>query len=293
MVQPWEPGLTGTDLTRLARLADSLDFAMISVPEHFIIPGDHVALSGSHYFAAYPAMAYFAGATQRIKVNSCIAILPAQNPIITAKSLTTIDWMSSGRCMVTFAAGWLKEEFDLLRVPFNERGRMCDEYVAAIIELWTKDKPEFEGKYVSFRDVAFEPKPVQKPHIPVWIGGDADAVLRRAARHAQGWWPCYTKREDIPARIDFIRSQPDYNGQVNEIFFGLPTGRITEGHVGTGDTWGRAGMGKQEMVDKLGELARLGVTMSGVAIPQMNSVSEFEDYNRWLSAEVIPAIADF
>jgi alkanesulfonate monooxygenase SsuD/methylene tetrahydromethanopterin reductase-like flavin-dependent oxidoreductase (luciferase family) len=166
MVQEWEKPLNGGDLTRLARLADGLGFGMIAVPEHFIIPNEHVALSGSHYFAAYPGMAYFAGATETIRVNSCISILPAQNPIITAKSLTTIDWLSGGRCMVTFAAGWLKDEFDLLRVPFNERGRICDEYVAAIIELWTSDAPEFEGKYVSFRDVAFEPKPVQKPHLP-------------------------------------------------------------------------------------------------------------------------------
>ena len=293
MVQEWERKITGADQTRLARLADGLGFEMVCVPEHHIIPNAHVGLSGKHYFSSYPGMAYFAGATDRIKVNSCITVLPLQNPIVSAKALTTIDWMSSGRCMVTFAAGWLKEEFDLLGVPFNERGKICDEYLAAIIELWTSDDPVFEGRYVNFRDVAFEPKPVQKPHPPVWIGGDADAVLRRAARHAQGWWPFLTRREDIPARIDFIRSQPDYNGQVNDIFYGLATGRIGDGHVVTGNDWGRPGLSKQEMLDKLGELAGLGVTISGVAIPAVSSLEAFEDYNRWLAEEIIPAIADY
>jgi alkanesulfonate monooxygenase SsuD/methylene tetrahydromethanopterin reductase-like flavin-dependent oxidoreductase (luciferase family) len=77
--------------------------------------------------------------------------------------------------------GWDTEEFKVLGVPFHERGRMADEYLAAIIELWTSDSPEFDGKYVSFKDVVFEPKPVQKPHLPIWIGGDAEPMLKRAA----------------------------------------------------------------------------------------------------------------
>lgn len=293
MVQEWERKVTGADHTRLAKLADSLGFGMISVPEHFIIPKAHLELSGSHYFASYPGMAYFAGATENIRVNSCITILPAMNPIIAAKALTTIDWMSSGRCMITFAAGWLKEEFDLLGIDFHKRGKICDEYLAAIIELWTSPNPEFEGQFISFKDVAFEPKPVQKPHIPVWLGGDADAVLKRAARHAQGWWPMLTKRENIPDRIDFIKSQPDYNGQLTDVFYGLPTARIGDGHVVTGNNWGGPNLPQHEMIDKLGELANLGVTMSGVAVPTVGSVEEFEDYCRWLAAEIIPAIADF
>ena len=92
-----------------------------------------------------------------------------------------MDWLSSGRVMVTFAVGWLEEEFDILRLPFHERGAMTEEYTQAIIELWTKENPEFEGKYVSFKDVAFEPKCVQKPHLPIWFGGDADPVLKRAS----------------------------------------------------------------------------------------------------------------
>jgi alkanesulfonate monooxygenase SsuD/methylene tetrahydromethanopterin reductase-like flavin-dependent oxidoreductase (luciferase family) len=165
--QPWEAAVTGADQTRFAKWAEALGYAMISVPEHHIIPNSHVELSGPHYLSAYPTMAYWAGATQTIRVNSCIAILPLQHPIVTAKALATMDWLSSGRVTVTFAVGWLEEEFELLRVAFHERGAMSEEYIQAILALWTQEKPQFEGKYVSFRDVAFEPRPFRMSSVPI------------------------------------------------------------------------------------------------------------------------------
>ena len=289
--QPWEANVTGADQTRLAKWAEKLGYAMISVPEHHIIPRAHVELSGPHYFSAYPTMAYLAGATERIRVNSCIAILPLQHPVITAKALSSIDWLSSGRVSVTFGVGWLEEEFNALGVPFHERGAMSEEYIQAIIELWTKEEPEFDGKYVSFRDIAFAPKPVQKPHLPIWFGGDADAVLRRTARYASGWWPFLTKPEDIPAKIDFIRSQPDYNGQLTEVSYGFATTRIGEGHVIREDPRARAGMTKQEIIDRLGWFAELGVTMSSVPIPSVNHLEDYLEYTQWVAEEIMPAIA--
>jgi len=114
--------------------------------------------------------------------------------------------------MVTFGVGWLKPEFDLLGVPFHRRGRIADAYLAAIIELWTSQSPCFAGSYVSFHDVAFEPKPVQKPHLPVWIGGDADAALKRAARFASGWWPFLTRRTRSPSGSSSSRANPATTG---------------------------------------------------------------------------------
>src|SRR5687767_3549937 len=96
MLQPWEMAVTGPDQIRLAKWADQLGFEMISVPEHHVIPHHHVDLSGGFYFNAFAGMGVFAGATERIKVNSSISILPVQNPIIAAKALSTIDWMSGG-----------------------------------------------------------------------------------------------------------------------------------------------------------------------------------------------------
>jgi len=264
---------------------------MLATPEHHIIPRSHVELSGPHYFGAYSAMAYWAGATERIRVNSCIAVLPLQHPIVTAKALATMDWLSGGRVTVTFAVGWLKEEFDLLGVPFHERGRMSDEYVEAIIELWTQENPIYQGRYVSFRDVAFEPKPVQKPHVPIWMGGDSDAALRRAARFASGWWPFLTRPEDLPARIDFIRSQPDYNGRLRDVMYGFATTRVGEGHAVKDDPRARPGMTKAEIIERLAWLAKLGVTMSSVPIPKVGHIDEYFDYTQWVAEEIMPAVA--
>ena len=291
MALSWEAGVTGPEQTRLAKWAEKLGYEMIAVPEHHIIPNQHVDLSGAHYFNAYVGMAHFAGATERIRVNSCIAILPVQHPIITAKALSTMDFLSGGRVTVTFAVGWLKEEFEVLGVPFNERGARAEEYTRAIIELWTSDKPEFEGKYVSFRDVAFEPKPRQKPHIPIWFGGDADAVLQRAGRYGSGWWPFLAPPEKIAERIDFIRAQPDYAGKLTDVFYGMSTGRVGEGHVVQDSEMAKGGQSKQQMLDALGWLAQQGVTWSSVPTPALNSVEEYYDFTQWVAEEIMPAIA--
>jgi len=289
--QPWEAAVTGADQTRLAKWAEKLGYAMIATPEHHIIPRSHLELSGPHYFSAHAAMAYWAGATEKIRVNSCIAILPLQHPIVTAKALATMDWLSSGRVTVTFAVGWLKEEFDLLGVPFHERGRMSEEYLEAIIELWTAERPHYSGRYVSFSDVAFEPKPFQKPHVPIWMGGDADAVLKRIARFASGWWPFLTQPQDIPARLDFIRSQPEYHGQLEHVMYGFATSRVGEGHAVQDDPRARPGMTRAEIIDRLGWFRELGVTMSSVPIPRLRHIDEYYDYTQWVAEEIMPAVA--
>lgn len=291
MLLSWEADVTGSEQTKLAKWAEKLGYEMLCVPEHHIIPREHVELSGAHYFNAYVGMAHFAGATETIRVNSCIAILPVQNPIITAKALSTMDFLSGGRVTVTFAVGWLKEEFDLLGVPFNERGARAEEYTQAIIELWTSDSPEFEGKFVSFKDVAFEPKPVQKPHIPIWFGGDADPVLKRIGRYATGWWPFLTKPDDIASRIDFIKSQPDYNGKLEDVFYGMGTGRVGEGHVVQDSEMAKADQSKQQMLDTLGWLGEQGVTWSSVPTPTLKDVAEYYDFTQWVAEEIIPAVA--
>lgn len=220
--------------------------------------------SGPHYFHAAAAQGYIAGATNRIRINSCITNLPSQHPVVTAKALSTIDWMSSGR--------------------------ISDEYLAAIIELWTKDSPSFEGKYVSFRDVAFEPKPFQKPHLPIWMGGDADAALERAARFASGWMPFLTKPEDFPARIDFIKSRAAFKGGPFEVSYGVATSRVGEGYKVNRNPRARPGMSAQEIVDRLGWLKQLGVTISAVPIPAMQDIDAYLDYAQWVIEEIKPKL---
>ncbi|HWT49233.1 MAG TPA: TIGR03619 family F420-dependent LLM class oxidoreductase [Mycobacterium sp.] len=290
-MQPWEAAVTGTDQTRMARCADRWGYDMIAVPEHFVIPDEHVELSGPHYLQSTVAQAYIAGATERIRVNSCVTVLPLQHPIVLAKALATADWMSSGRMMVTFGVGWLEREFELLGVAFHERGRIADEYLAAIVELWTSDSPHFDGKYVSFHDVAFEPKPIQKPHLPIWVGGDADAALRRAARYASGWWSFLTPPEKLAERVDFIKSQPSYDGRPFDVVHGMTTTRVGAGHAVLDDPSAGPDMSKQEIIDRLSWLGEQGVTVSAVPLPTVSGVDEYLDYAQWVIEEIKPQVS--
>ena len=291
MTAEWELAVTGPQQAAMAERADELGYDMVSVPEHFVVPHSHLQLSGPHYLHSTVAQAFLAGATKRIRVNSCVTILPVQHPVVMAKALATADWMSGGRVTATFGVGWDAEEFAALGVPFHQRGRIADEYLAAIVELWTSESPRFEGRYVSFGDIAFAPKPVQRPHPPIWIAGDADAALRRAARFASGWWPFLTRIEDVPARIDFIKSRPEYDGRPLDVMYPLGMGRVGEGHVTTKDPNYRTGMSKQEIIDRLCRFAELGVTFSTVPAPRLSGPEAFMDHAQWVIEEIKPQLA--
>ena len=290
IVQPWEAVVTGPGQARLAKRAEALGYDMLRLPEHLVVPREHVELSGAHYFHATAAQGYFAGATERIRIGTGVTLLALQHPIAMAKGLATIDWLSGGRIEVAFGVGWLEGEFEALGVPFHERGRISDEYLAAIIELWTKDSATYEGKYVSFRDVVLEPKPVQKPYLPIWMGGDSDAALKRTARHATGWNPFLTQPEDYPARLDFIKSRPDFKGGPFELMHNSSAEKIGEGHVSTGVDSALHARDLQRMVDRVAWLKGQGVTVYSFAIPAVGDDDAYLDHAQWVIEEVKPRV---
>jgi probable F420-dependent oxidoreductase len=117
-------------------------------------------------------------------------VVPHRPAVLAAKQLATIDVLSGGRVTVGIGAGWMKEEFEALGVPpFEQRGKVTDEYIAAFRELWTKDKPAFKGQFVAFDKITFAPKPLQKGGIPIWVGGESGPALRRTARMGDAWYP--------------------------------------------------------------------------------------------------------
>lgn len=192
--------VSAEDLVRFARQAEALGFYCLTVADHVIVPKNisvpyPYTVDGKYPGAGYHletlmTMGYLAGATQRIRFVTSVMILPYRNPIVTAKMLATLDVLSGGRVIVGAGVGWMKEEFEAIRTePFAERGQVTDEYIAAFRELWTSDHPSFGGKYCSFSDIVFLPKPVQKPTIPIWIGGHSKQAIRRAGRLGDGWHP--------------------------------------------------------------------------------------------------------
>jgi probable F420-dependent oxidoreductase len=286
MLQPWERAVTGPDQLRMARRAEELGYDMIAIPEHFAIPPDD-AHTGAFWLHSTTAQAALAGATSRIRLNSCVTILPLASPIHHAKALATADWMSGGRICVTFGLGSIEKEFAYFNVPWSERGRIADEYLEAIIALWTQERPTYEGQYVRFRDIGFQPKPVQRPHLPIWIGGDSPAALRRIARFGSGWIVSFrTQPHELPGKIETIKAHPAWDGRELEVSYGLGMARLKEGHAPSGDDSASKGLSAQQIVDALGELARLGVTMSSVPIPPVSGIEEYLDHAQWVIEDI-------
>ncbi len=291
MVQPWEFALTGADVGRAMAIADDLGFNKCMLGEHFVIPKEHIALSGDHYFHTTVALGFIGGHTKRMKLSSSVSIVPLQNPIVQAKAWSTLDWLSGGRAEALFGVGWLKEEFDILGVDFHERGKMADEYLAAMIELWTKDAPEFDGKYVKFRDIGFAPKPIQSPKLPIWLGGDAEPVLKRVAKFGDGWSPFRTPPEKFPECIDHIKSQPEYDGRPISVFFALEMLNVGAHHEILDDPRAPGSRSVQQILDQIGWLKDLGITETIVPMPP--GITGFDDYRdrlRWVAAEIMPKI---
>ena len=196
------PMATPQNLARLAHQGEELGFAIISVSDHIIIPkaiASTYPYNESGTFAGSPTgecleqlslLSFLVGVTSSAKLLTSVMVLPHRPPVLTAKMLATIDVLSNGRLIVGCGVGWMREEFEAIGAPaYDERGSVGDEYIRAFKELWTSDNPTFEGKYCRFANVAFAPKPLQKPHPPIWTGGESPVALRRAGRLANAWYP--------------------------------------------------------------------------------------------------------
>ena len=131
-----------------------------------------------------------ASITNRLRLLTSVMVLPHRSPVLTAKILATIDVLSGGRLDVGCGVGWMKEEFEAIGAPnFSERGAVGSEYLHAFKELWTSSDPSFEGKYCNFSNISFLPKPLQRPHPPIWVGGESTPALKRAASLGTCWYP--------------------------------------------------------------------------------------------------------
>ncbi len=189
-------------LVRLARKAEALGYSCVTVSDHVVLPtrssapypysptGEFPGGARQDYLEPLALMAWLLAATRRLRVGTSVLVVPYRNPVVTAKQLATLDVLSGGRVIVGCGAGWWPEEFQALAAPpFTERGAVTDEYIRLMKEVWTRDAPSFAGKHYQLHDVTLFPKPVQKPHPPIWIGGHAPAALRRAGELGDAWHP--------------------------------------------------------------------------------------------------------
>ena len=193
------------NLTALAQRGEAMGFSIVRVSDHIVMPrniasrypysatGGFTSSTTNGYLEQLTALSFLAGQTSSIKLLTAVMVLPHRPPVLTAKILATIDVLSQGRLIVGCGVGWMREEFEALGAPpYDERGAVGNEYIRAFKELWTSDNPSFEGKYCRFSDLSFLPKPAQKPHPPIWIGGESPPALRRTALLGDAWYPIST-----------------------------------------------------------------------------------------------------
>jgi probable F420-dependent oxidoreductase len=179
--------------------AERLGYDSVWVSDHVVVPQANIVNFGETIFDPLVTLGVLAGATSRVQLGTTVLIVPYRNAVVTAKMVSSLDALSGGRVVLGVGAGWVAAESAMLGVPFAERGPMTDEHLEAMQELWTKPAPSFAGKYTQFSGLMFEPKPVQKPHPPIWVGGHSRAALRRTAQFGAAWHPINRSPEELRA----------------------------------------------------------------------------------------------
>ena len=178
--------------TAVAQAAEECGYDSVWTGEHVVLPDPQAPPSpsppDSPFLDPAVALAYVAAGTRTIKLATGIIILPQRNPAVLAKEMASVDVVSGGRLIFGIGIGYLKPEFDALGIPFDRKGARSDDYLAAILALWTQPQPSHRGEFVSFAGIQAMPRPVQRPHPPIVVGGGSPQAFRRALRHGNGWY---------------------------------------------------------------------------------------------------------
>jgi probable F420-dependent oxidoreductase len=200
-------------MAAVAVRAEALGFESVWVAEHLVFPAE---IRSRYPYAAEgvppinPAtplldpllvLMQVAARTARIRLGTNVYILPLRHPIAVARMVATLDVLSGGRVSFGVGLGWLEEEFTAVGIDFATRAARTREAIRALRALWTEDVPAFAGRYVAFPPVRFEPKPVQRPHPPILVGGESEAALRRAAALGDGWYGVGHTPDSAAARV--------------------------------------------------------------------------------------------
>jgi probable F420-dependent oxidoreductase len=253
------PLATREAIATFAREAEQRRMASLWVSDHVVFPRTATGRYPGGRFPHPPDKPYLepvtvltaaAMVTDRARLGSSVFILGHRHPVVMAKMLASIDALSSGRLICGVGVGWWKEELEILGAPFHARGRQADEAIRVFKALWTMDDPAFDGEFFHFRDLGFAPKPVQKPHPPIWVGGDSPGAFRRVVTLGDGWHATSKTPAQLGEALGRLRAAADAAGRAWDTIelslrFGLGDDLIARG--------------PQAIVDQLGEYKRLGL----------------------------------
>ena len=213
-------GFDSASALEICQRAESVGFESVWGGEHVLMPD---SIASSYPYTAdgkIPAepetpipdplilLAYVASIAPTLRLGTCILIVPQRNPLVLAKELATLDHLSGGRVELGLGVGWMKEEFEALGVPWERRGARNDEYIEAMRALWSGPHAEFHGQFVDFEPATCNPRPVNGS-IPVLVGGDSEAAIKRAVRIADGFFPGEGDIERLTELVGRLRSAAD------------------------------------------------------------------------------------
>ena len=271
------PGVPdGPGLKRFAKRADELGFESLLLGDHIVLPtggshgypytvdGSFIRASDTPFLEMMTLLGYIAACTDTIKIGSTVIILPYRNPVVMAKMYASLDVLSDGRMICGVGVGWLEKEFETLGVPFSQRGVMSDEFLEIFKALWTEPDPSYQGRFYQFDSIQFYPKPVQKPHIPIWVGGHTRAALRRTAKYGDCWHTTRQTPDYVSQQIPYLRQRAERAGRdpanisvslkrtVHCTDLGIPEGTGTQ-------SLGALVVPTQEVIDDLHYCHELGI----------------------------------
>jgi probable F420-dependent oxidoreductase len=185
-------------MVAIAERAEALGYSSLWTSDHILVPKNRPEPFGN-VLESFTTLAYLAARTERIRLGTGILVLPQRNPLLVAKQAATVNHLSGGRLTLGVAVGYIEEEYAYLGADFANRGRLADEYIAALRELFESDAPDFHGEHVSFTDALFSPKPTAP--IPIVVGGSSPGALKRAAKLGDGWYGLRLSPESAGAAI--------------------------------------------------------------------------------------------
>ena len=192
------------DLCAVATDAEAMGFDSLWVSDHIITPGHMHGSVGPVFFDAFVVLSHVSAMTTRVKLGTSVMVTPYRNPLVAAKLISSLDALSGGRVILGVGAGGAPDEFSALGIPESQRGVRTDEYLSAMIELWTTDPSNFHGRFVDFENVKFGPKPLQTPHPSIWVGGRSDAALLRTVRFGEAWHPTHMALDALRERMNSL-----------------------------------------------------------------------------------------
>jgi len=210
-----------------AQRIEAAGFAAVWVPEHVLFfpeyessypysPDGKVPGDPDGVLDPFTALTFVAAHTTTLRLGTGICLVPQRQPVYTAKMVADLDYLSGGRVDFGVGIGWLEEEFEALGMDFGARAARCNEYMAAMKACWGADPVNFAGETVTINNAAFNPKPVQGPHPPIFVGGESNPALRRVATFADGWYGYGVAPDEVEAHLVRLDEHLDAAGRTRD-----------------------------------------------------------------------------